>query len=538
MNIARRLQLLIVVAIVSIFAVGIYSLAQLKGLGERGRYVVDNTMPSYEALHIMATSARYIGALTFKHMLYEQPAEMAAVEKDLVETRERLQSNLDKYGKSLVTNEEDRRLFEVSKQAAQAYLAMVSRCLELSQEGKKREARDYLNTNRITAVNLSKSIEAQVKFNHDIGQDFSNASDLLFQRSLIYLCVAGLVAALLAACQGYFTYRATVGSLKGMQGAVEKITNTLDFTLRAPVLRQDEVGLTATAFNRLIDKIQGSLSMLHAKAGSVNSAAADLAGAAGQVSTSSGYQTDAASNMAASVEEMTVSINHVASRASDTNELAAAAGRAASDGMKVIGEAVDEIHAIAGQIENTSREIGELERKSAQINAVVVVIREVAERTNLLALNAAIEAARAGEQGRGFAVVADEVRKLAERTSSSTQEIADSVSEMQVSAQNSVKAIATVSQHVEKGVEHARAASQAITRISQSTLESVTAVAEINAAIGEQSMAMTSLAQQVEKIAQMTEENNAAAGTAAGTATELDQIAAKMQEVVAEFKVA
>jgi len=403
---------------------------------------------------------------------------------------------------------------------------------------KTRYARDYLNTNRITAVNLSKSIEAQVKFNHDIGQDFSNASDLLFQRSLIYLCVAGLVAALLAACQGYFTYRATVGSLKGMQGAVENITNTLDFTLRAPVLRQDEVGLTATAFNRLIDKIQGSLSMLHAKAGSVNSAAADLAGAAGQVSTSSGYQTDAASNMAASVEEMTVSINHVASRASDTNELAAAAGRAASDGMKVIGEAVDEIHAIAGQIENTSREIGELERKSAQINAVVVVIREVAERTNLLALNAAIEAARAGEQGRGFAVVADEVRKLAERTSSSTQEIADSVSEMQVSAQNSVKAIATVSQHVEKGVEHARAASQAITRISQSTLESVTAVAEINAAIGEQSMAMTSLAQQVEKIAQMTEENNAAAGTAAGTATELDQIAAKMQEVVAEFKVA
>ncbi len=265
-------------------------------------------------------------------------------------------------------------------------------------------------------------------------------------------------------------------------------------------------------------------------------AAVQLSTSSGQVATGSLQQSEAAAAVAATVEELTVSISQVFDRAEEANHTAKNAQSLSEEGNKIVSGTSSEMQGIADMMHDTTASVVSLGERSERISIVVNTINDIANQTNLLALNAAIEAARAGEQGRGFAVVADEVRKLADRTAVLTREITDMTNAIQTGSEEAIASMGQGNRRATDGVAMARKAAHAIEAIQGTTGALLTSMDDIALALKEQRSASSQIALNVETIAQMAEANSSAVTVVADAARGLEVVAASLGDAASAFR--
>jgi len=250
--------------------------------------------------------------------------------------------------------------------------------------------------------------------------------------------------------------------------------------------------------------------------GEVSSATEQISSGAGQVSDTSQSLSQGATEQAASLEEISSSVNMMLTQTKANAENSRQASQLAD-------EAKDSAEKGNGQMQNMISAMNDINEAAQSISKIIKVIDEIAFQTNLLALNAAVEAARAGQHGKGFAVVAEEVRNLAARSAKAAQETTELI-------EGSV-------QKTENGTTIADNTAKSLAEIVGSVTKVTDLIGEIAAASNEQADGINQVNIGLSQIDQVTQQNTASAEEGAAAAEELSSQSAHLKSLMENFRI-
>lgn len=378
---------------------------------------------------------------------------------------------------------------------------------------------------------------------------FSDEQQIAFEKAFedtdtanTSLISTGIVLAIVVTVLLFAT---AVPIVRGIKQSIDDVVRSLkdiaqengDLTVRIETKSEDEIGDLVYWFNQFMDKLQGVVRDVVEASLPLSNLAQNLRGVTEETQRTIDVQQLSATNAKRAVDTMSGSVDGVAHSAAQAAGDANEATNAASEGRQIVQKTVTSIQQLADNVRETADVIARLEADSNKVGSVLDVIKGIAEQTNLLALNAAIEAARAGEQGRGFAVVADEVRTLASRTQQSTEEIQNTIEQLQSAAHSAVEVMARGTEQAISSVETANHAGSSLETIT-STIGRINQMNEqIAQNTEEQRSVAIDIVRHVDEIHERTEQTASRSGELGSMCNELADLAQHLESIAKQFRV-
>jgi len=420
----------------------------------------------------------------------------------------KLSADLVKQIEPLISGDDETALFKSVMEHRTAYSKARDGAVKAKGEGNTELAEQIL-TQQFNPT--SKAYQERVKELVDLQHKRIAAStELIASTASRGKFVIGSLAAGALLLGGIFAWLLTRSITRPLRQAVHAAEQVAagDLTVTIDSKATDETGALLRALGNMNNSLAKIVDEVRSGTQTISGASGEIAAGSFDLSSRTEQQAAALEETAASMEELTGTVRQNADNARQANQLAIAASSVATQA----GQAVDQVVATMGSINDSSRKIVD----------IISVIDGIAFQTNILALNAAVEAARAGEQGRGFAVVASEVRTLAQRSAGAAKEIKQLIGDSVEKVDTGTKLVDHTGATMREVVDSIRRVTDIMGEISSASQEQITGIDQVNQAMGQMDNATQQNAALVEE---------ATAATAA-----LQEQAQRLAQVVDVFK--
>lgn len=439
---------------------------------------------------------------------------------------------------SALFNNEERAILGRLNQIANKTNAGYKKIIQLKQSWQVDEAKKLLLNEVASDFSLwLKIINEFIDYQEEANNNLTKQVMLVVNNFVTIMLVLAGIAILIAVIITLFTARGIVSALGGEPNEVSRVIKEVaSGNLSKDYVSKYPRSILADAIS-MKDKLKQITILIRNASNTIGERTNELIITFDKVSISVDEQSKITSFSTKIVQGVVSGTNEIMQMTNDTRTNSQKATQICNEGKEDSEEVAQKMQEINANVAKQVEQILLLEEKAKEISGAAELIAEITDQTNLLALNAAIEAARAGTHGRGFAVVADEIRNLAERTGTATDEIANTIKQIQEETQNTVTLIKSGAPKVQEGYELSNKVADMLVDIYESSNDSTQKAG--NAAVMAQKgvESMSKLAKNIENIDITSQETKKDMQENAVQLQAMQKVAQELSDIMKAFKI-